>query len=317
MFGSKACGRKPRRCWNICTCKAQHVSKLLSQGTTAVPGPVYTKNFTRQYQDWKSRMNWTSHALVDVGIASLCAMAERTRPGDLTEGDLDRITEELSAVYFGGAMISYLTCVFMNSAYVQPGMKDAGRQDYKERILKAYRQPSPAELAGTRCVFCGEPAVALVHRGQIPLLTGEDTLNFYPAGRGGLPVSGDCLTAIQALPMGCKRVEGKLFAVHADNPELTIAMARRYVEDNRRLVALSRAGKITKESGPTEGLTREVSMGDKYPDSKSPASLITADLMDVLGQLRLVRTGSADFGSVSCYWLSSSGQGPFLDLFYL
>ena len=159
--------------------------------------------------------------------------------------------------------------------------------------------------------------MAIVHRGQIPMLTGEDTLNFFPAGRGGLPIGGPYLTAIQALPMGCRRVEGKLFAVHADVPELTVAMARLYVADNRRLVALSKAGKVTKEAGPADGLTREISMGDKYPDSKSPASLITADLMQVLDATRLFRASDSRFSSVSCYWLSSSGQGPFLELFYL
>src|SRR5437867_2606682 len=195
-------------------------------------------------------MKWTSHPLVDVGIATLCAMANRSRPEDLDADDLNAATEELAEVYFSGIMVSYLTCVFMNSAYVQPGMKLEGKADYKERILKAYRQEPPPELKGVRCAFSGEPAVAIVHRGQIPMLTGEDTLNFFPAGRGGLAIGGPSLTAIQALPMGCRRVEGKLFAVHADVPELTVAMARLYVADNRRLVALSKAGKVTKEAGP-------------------------------------------------------------------
>src|SRR2546422_3188678 len=115
-------------------------------------------------------------------------------------------------------------------------------------VLKAYRQAQPRELKGLRCVFSGEPAVAIVHRGQIPMLTGEETLNFYAAGRGGLPIGGPCLTAVQALPMGCKRVEGKLFVVYADSPELMIEMARIYVADNRRLVALAKAGKDRKST---------------------------------------------------------------------
>jgi len=47
-------------------------------------------------------------------------MANRDRPDDLCADDLDAVTDELASVYFSGVMISYLTCVFMNSAYVQP-----------------------------------------------------------------------------------------------------------------------------------------------------------------------------------------------------
>lgn len=262
-------------------------------------------------------LRWTFHPLVDVGIATLCAMANQERPEDLTAEHLDRITEELSEIYFSKLMNSYLTCVFMNSAYVQPNMRPVAAAKYRDEILKAHRRKPPADLNGIRCAFSGEPAVEVVHRGQIPMLTGEETLNFFPAGLGGLLVAGPYLTAIQALPMGCKRVEGKLFAAIADVPELTLALTRRYVEDNRRLIALARAGKLTKDSGPQQGLEREISMGEKYPDSKSPASLITWDLMEVLNASRLFQTSDRRSASLTCYWLSSSGQGPSLDLFFL
>ena len=59
-------------------------------------------------------MKWTSHPLVDVGIATLCAMANRSRPEDSDADDLNAATEELAEVYFSGIMVSYLTCVFMS-----------------------------------------------------------------------------------------------------------------------------------------------------------------------------------------------------------
>src|SRR5437762_4807429 len=102
-------------------------------------------------------MKWTSHPLVDVGIAALCAMANRDRPEDLGLDDLDAVTEEMASAYFSGVMGSYLSCVFMNSGYCNPTMKAEGRSQYKERILKAYRQDPPPELHDARCVFSGEP----------------------------------------------------------------------------------------------------------------------------------------------------------------
>ena len=58
---------------------------------------------------------------------------------------------------------------------------------------------------------------------------------FFPGGAGGLFVAGRYLTALQALPLGGRRSEGKQLIAHSDSPALTLALARNLVEDNRRL----------------------------------------------------------------------------------
>jgi hypothetical protein len=73
----------------------------------------------------------------------------------------------------------------------------------------------------------------------MPLLTGEDVLNFYPSGLGTLPIAGQYLTALQALPLGGRRCEGKMLIGHSDNGDITIELAKRYLDDNRRLLQLS------------------------------------------------------------------------------
>jgi len=268
-------------------------------------------------------MNWTGHVLVDVGIAAVCAMTAKKEPTQLTLEDLDAAADEMERYYFSGALTSYLTCVFMNSEYVQPGngaKKAETRKRYAERILRAHRA-KPEESAKTEvCAFSGLPATHRIHRGQMPLLTGEDVLNFFPGGAGGLFIAGPYLTALQALPLGGRRSEGKLLIAHSDSPPLTLALARNFVEDNRRLLGLAMSGGLPNRDGLAEGLPREQASWDaakkrpKYPDAKSAFTLVASDLLDVL-ERRSDVCNSGTPASLQIYWLSSSGQGPSLDVF--
>ena len=266
-----------------------------------------------------SLVRFTGHPLPDVGIATLCAMAGKRGPDQLTVGDFDIVADELSANYFSGIMGSYLSCVFMNSEYVQPEPKDAEgkrkkiqtRKEYETRVLRAHRWTVDAGAAGLRCAFSQEPATHLVHRSQIPMLTGEGVLNFFPAGRGMLAIAGPYLVAIQALPMGGRRAEGKLLFSHSDDPELMIELARKYVDDNRRLLNLARANKLPAVKGPDLSLVREQGARDqktkqaKYPDAKAPMSLVASDLLEI----SLAKSSTPHvFGSITVYVMSSSGQ---------
>lgn len=269
-----------------------------------------------------SKIHWTGHPLVDVGLATLCAMANKTDVQDVTNDDLDGAAKEMSEYFFSGLMNSYLTCVFMNSAYVQPAMGKQEKAEYSKRVLYAHRWHGDEAAKGLRCSFSGEPATHLIHRGQMPLLTGEDVLNFFPNARGGLPVAGPYLVALQALPLGSRRTEGRLLAAYCDDPSILIALAKRYLSDNRRLMELAISKKLPKGEGPFVELTREQGAFDKqkqiskYPDAKAPTSLIAADLMDIYHARGLIDSLRQPM-SMSVYWLSSSGQGPSLEIFHI
>lgn len=275
----------------------------------------------------KGFLRFTGHPLADVGVATLCALAGKDDPAALTLEDLDRVARDLRRDYFSGLMQSYLTCVFMNSEYVQHGSgkaKDTKRAQYADRILYGFRWTAEGRAEegtqGLRCVYSGAPATHLVHRSQIPMLTGAEVLNFFPAGRGALPVSGAYLTAIQAVPMGGRRAAGRLLVAHSDDPALTLAFADRYVRDNRRLLDLARRGKLPAKNGPDAALAREhgaksaggegEESGAKYPDAKGPVSLVTADLHE----LALERSRMSPEASVTVYVMSNSGQGPSLEI---
>jgi hypothetical protein len=219
-------------------------------------------------------LDWTGHPLVDVGIATLCNMCNRDEPSQLTLEDLDTAAGELRGPYFSGILNSYLTCVFMNSEYVQPGSgpkKEQSRQAYVDRVLMAHRWKGDPEAAGLTCVFSGAPATHVVHRGQVPMITGEGVINFFPQGIGGLPIAGPYLTAIQAVPMGGRRSEGKLLTVHSDEPSITLIQPQWPESD-----------------GPSPALAREHGSFDaakkraKMPDAKAANTLVTHDLIKAL-----------------------------------
>lgn len=262
-------------------------------------------------------LQWTGHALVDVGIAGLLAFAQRAAPADLILEDLDAAADLMVERYYGGRMLSYLTCVFMNASFVQPRERPDTREAFISRYLRAHRAGPDPEVAGQRCVFSGAPATSPMVRTHLPLFSGEGVLNFRPNGTASVPVAGAYVVALMFLPLAARRSEGRLLAVHADDPALTVRFARRYLEDNRRLLSLHLPAE---RELILPGCERELPAWDqvkkqyKYADAKGPRSLVIADLADLA-----VEAMPSDLrpepSALTAYLLSNSGQGPSLEIF--
>lgn len=267
-------------------------------------------------------LDWTGHPLVDVGIATICAMVNKDDPKDLTLTDLDQAADEMTEYYFSGLMTSYNSCVFTMNAYDNATSSLETKKEYANRVLRAHRSAGDAEAKGLVCPFSGKQATHLIERRQMPMLTGENVLNFFPSLRGALPIVGPYLVALQALPLGGRRVEGKLLIAHSDFPQLTVSFAQRYLHDNRRLLGALRENRLPQHDGPSSCLERELAVWDakkkqpKYPDAKGAKTLIASDLMELWSSRRepFVRQHPV---SVTAYWLSNSGQGPSLEVFHL
>jgi CRISPR-associated protein Cst1 len=167
----------------------------------------------------------------------------------VTHDDLEAIADYMARNYVVNPLKSFLTVAFPNSGFVQAAYERAPerRTAYAERVLRAFRPGTPT-LANERCVFTGLPAVALAlgekttlppgraFRQHIPLVTGEYVINFHPYGDAGLPVSGIALLALQAFPLGCAKTQGRLLAVHADDHDLTLRFAHKFLSTIRRLI---------------------------------------------------------------------------------
>ena len=263
-------------------------------------------------------ITYTGHPLIDVGLATLAAFHDKCDPSALTEDDLDKVADFLERYYLQEPMTSFLTVAFPNSGFTQPAysQQPQKRKMYAEKILRAYKSNVPTLPA--RCVFTGRPAVGIsldvkdelkpgrAYRQHIPLLTGEEVINFMPYGDSGLPISGIALLALHALPLGCAKVLGKLLAVHSEDPEMLYECAKWFLDHNRKAlmatnIALQSGGKV------------------KMPEFPRKPGTQVVELLETIEQQRVDRLGKIDRANVSvtAYYFSNLGQSPDLQIYHL
>src|SRR5262249_26258628 len=151
------------------------------------------------------------------------AHVDKNHPTELDEDDLEEVAKFIEDSYTEQPLTSFLTVSLMNSDFTQPAFKDnrPRRQEYARLVAGSFGVN--ATQGEEVCVFTGRPALGRslslkkdkngrevlppgrAYRQHIPLITGEDIINFSPAGDPGLPVSGEALLCLQFFPMGCRK----------------------------------------------------------------------------------------------------------------
>ena len=257
-------------------------------------------------------MRYSGHLFFDIGVATITAFADKTDPDQVTENDLEMVADYITREYTRQPLKSFLTVAFPNSGFTQPAFEKTPerRQDYARRVLRNYG--TDAETLDETCVFTGEPALAVsfgdkdglpagrAFRQHVPLLTGEDVINFHAYGEAGLPMSGIAMLAVQAFPLGCAKVAGRLLAVHSDSEDLLVHFASTFLTQNRKLIQLAQQAGSSKLD--EAHYTQRTLLID---------TLLKAD--------RMQREAHEDEVpvSVTAYHLSNSGQGADLNIYYL
>ena len=255
--------------------------------------------------------NYVGHPYYDVGIATLAAFAEKTDPQQLTSHDLEKAVDYMTREYVQQPLRSYLTVVFPNSGFTNPAFfkKPDRQQEYARRVLRSYED---MPVLNEQCVFTGKPAVAIAFgdkedlplgrafRQHIPLLTGENYINFYPYGDNGLPVSGPAILAMQALPLGCAKSSGRMLMVHSDNSDITYHFASEFLKQNRQTVQVA-----------------QQASSNKMPESHHKHHTL---LIETLLEAESMRGDALQEDrpfTITAYHLSNSGQGADLDIYFL
>ena len=221
-------------------------------------------------------LKYTGHPMVDVGLATMTAFANKDSPEELKDSDLDAVARFMEREYVQQPLKSYLTVAFTSNAWFiqdaynpEPKGRIISAQDKADRLAKR-KELSDAHLMqwkttkprkdGAACVFTGLPAVTAELSGklssgraarcQVPLLQGDEAINFFVNGDPGLAISGEALLAIQALPLGSAKCAGRLFFVHSDNPEILRYFAGQFLDENRRAIQLAQASGESKMPEP-------------------------------------------------------------------
>jgi len=240
----------------------------------------------------------TGHPLVDVGAATIAAFVNKRNLTAITAVDLKKVAKFLKENYVIDPLKSFLTVAFPNSGFTNPAFeKNPGKRiEYAEEVLFAYENKTSLD---SPCVFLGTPAVTKTFRQHVPLLTGEDIINFHPYGDAGLPLSGEALLCIQALPLGCAKCAGRLLAVHSDNFDLTFDFAATFLRNNRRALDLAQKAK-----------------SKKLEEAKYVVGTLLIDTLLRAESLRR-ETDDGPPASLTAYHLTNSGQGAALDIYHL
>jgi CRISPR-associated protein Cst1 len=240
----------------------------------------------------------TGHPLVDVGAATIAAFVGKRDLAAITTADLKKVAKFLKENYVIDPLKSFLTVAFPNSGFTNPAFeKNPGKRiEYADEVLFAYESKTHLEA---NCVFLGTPAVTKTFRQHVPLLTGEEIINFHPYGEAGLPLSGEALLCIQALPLGCAKCAGRLLAVHSDHFDLTFDFAAEFLRNNRRALDLAQKAK-----------------SKKLEEAKYVVGTL---LIDTLLRAESIRRQANDGrpASLTAYHLTNSGQGVALDIYHL
>jgi len=252
-------------------------------------------------------LSYTGHPLVDVGAATILAFSNKSKISDLTDLDLDEIADYISKEYIINPLKSFLTVAFPNSGYTQPAFEKTPekRLDYANRVTRCFHEETNS--SENRCVFTGEPAIDMAlsdkegypsgkaFRQHIPLLLGENQINFFANGNTGLPISGKALLCIQAMPLGCAKCGGKLLAVHSDNPEITEFFAKKFLASNQKLISIAH------------------NKNDSKLPETGPAKTVLVETLLLADEERSRAEKEYNPASLTAYHFSNSGQSNALD----
>ena len=207
-------------------------------------------------------LTYTGHPFIDDGVAAITAFVGKRRPEEVTPEDLEKVVKYIEQNYVRPPLRGYLTMAFTSNAWFiqdafnpeKPGLSEderakrrATRDDWANRHLRQWQsqEASQDEL----CAFTGQPAIVTTlsgklpssraGRAQIPLLQGDDAINFFTNGDAGLPVSGLAMLALQFFPLGCAKCGIGLLAIHSDNENLTYKITSKLLKQNINAITLA------------------------------------------------------------------------------
>jgi CRISPR-associated protein Cst1 len=159
------------------------------------------------------------------------------------------------------------------------------------------------------CVFTGLPAAprelsgklsgGRIGRNQMPLLQGDDAINFFPNGDSGLPISGIALLALQLFPLGCAKCGVGLMAVHSNSEQITYELASHFL--NRNIHAITQA---------------QAAGEDKLPSAQRSLKTLLIEVLIDADQRRARAERRKQPASLTAYNFNN-GKSPSLEIYHL
>ena len=235
-------------------------------------------------------LKWTGHPLVDAGVAALTAFADKRTPDEVTAADLDEYAAFAERHYLDGDMRTTVDVLFTRN-FLNNMWNQGQKLERVKGAVRSWNQNGDDSLAV--CTFCGEAALRVLHRDDIPMLSGRTTFNFYPHGAPGISICGVCQLALHGLTVGAPRCSGKALVISADEPDFLVEIVKEWVARARKYAGLS-------------------ADSEAFPDMSSPRTRI----IEALVRVQQAGTRSMRPVGIVAYHISN-GHAPGLDVFAL
>lgn len=267
-------------------------------------------------------LEYTGHPFVDVGLATMTAFVDKKHPKDLTEEDFEEIAQYIERNYPEPPLRGHLTMAFTSNAWFiqdayNPNKPDlspekraerqATRQRWADAHIRQWRLPlDPSQT----CVFTGLPAASgslsgslqagRAARAQVPLLQGDESINFFVNGDPGLPISPQALLALQFFPLGCAKSGVGLLAVHGSSDDVTYRFTKKFLSENRQNILFAQQEGSDKLSSA----------------SRTLKTLLIETLLDIEQQRRREEYRVKQSVSITAYNYNN-GKSPELVLYHI
>ena len=168
-------------------------------------------------------IKFTGHPFVDVGVAVMeCWLDKKCK--EFTDEDLMKAKKWLIKQYDKASFKGYLSTIFPNSFWANYNISEEKKEVRRKELLEEEK------VIGRKCYFCDNQATFLANRAYIPLIAGEDSLNYSTFGLFDIPVCKYCITSIQFFPLGSIKVEGSILIFWSTSNEWTLKLTKSIFE---------------------------------------------------------------------------------------
>lgn len=255
-------------------------------------------------------LKYTRHPFVDAGVAAAAAFSQKSRPEEVDRRDLEELVEYISKHYPRKPASSFVQLAFtINAVYTQPAVRDVEKREADSRAFLQVILERDSHSSDEKCGFCGRDALKKeikamkqvsgpITRQHVPLIIAKGIMNFFPTFSSlGVPICGNCLFAIQAMPLGAGSCGGRLLVVHSDDGETNLHFARRFIERHQRNFQLA-------------DLT-------KYPAERFPRTILIDELLEIVRRREDEGKDSARYGSITAYHFTNYGTNADIDMYHL
>lgn len=240
------------------------------------------------------RLRWTDYPLMDAALAGLCVFSGVRNPTLLTAEHLQTFQRWAEKAYFSPEMRAWISTVFTLNGFMNTNSQwtDEMRRDKLCELLTAYLKPNT--LADSCAVFPELQAQQRVSRDLMPMLMGRGSMNFYPEGRSGLPLSGQAITALHGLSLAAPLVSGRMLVTEADDRALLLSIVENWQQTILSRVSIS------------------VLSGQRPLKLAAPRTRLVEVMREIMSkQPRVNKSTDITYqGGVNIYHLSNDGKSP-------